>query len=200
MLGVQKISMFSKNSHMWQLWVSGAGLVLVGLACSLPGRPTPPASPIPVSSEAAQAAEQQVATAVANAINGQLTLELTEAQLTSYVHYRLAEQPDSSLKDVQIYLRDGKLQLFGNAVVNQTTTVPASIILSVSINAEGRAVAKVESADFGPIPVPTDQLTKISDNLNQLLAEQFQSGGATLKLTTITIADGKMTVQGTLSP
>ena len=75
------------GSRRWHAFTAVlATLGLAVLACSPSfglGAPTPPASPSPVSSEAAGQVDGLWATAVAGANDGQVTLVVTEAQLTS---------------------------------------------------------------------------------------------------------------------
>src|SRR5690242_3836948 len=96
-------------------------LSLAVLACGSPlgiGQPTAPASPIPVSTEAAGELEELWANAIENAgPNGEVSVVMTEEQLTSYVAVKLAEQPDVPLKNIQIFLRDGQMTLTGDAKV-----------------------------------------------------------------------------------
>ncbi|MGH2524686.1 MAG: hypothetical protein ACRDH2_19440, partial [Anaerolineales bacterium] len=108
------------------------------LACGLPGRggPTPPASPIPVSTEAAGELLDVWKSAVENSSNGEVSVVVTEAQLTSYAAIKLAEQEDPPLRDPQIFLRDGKVQIYGTAKAG-SLTAPAVIILSAVVTPEG---------------------------------------------------------------
>src|SRR4051794_25865324 len=75
-------------------------------------RPTAPASPIPVSSESAGQLEGAWSTAVASSNNGQITVVMTEQQLTSYAALKLTNDANAPIKDPQIYLRDGKMLLY----------------------------------------------------------------------------------------
>ena len=80
-----------------------------------------------------------VQTAVANAAQtGTLDLTFTEEQITSYVAIKLAEQADAPFTDPQIFLRDGKLQIFGKAHAGKLTA-NARIILSASDGPVGAA-------------------------------------------------------------
>lgn len=169
-------------------------LISAGLACALPGGPKLPASPIPVSTEAAGEMQNTVQTAVANAAQtGTLELTFTEAQITSYVAVKLAEQTEAPFTDPQIFLRDGKIQVFGKAHAGQLTA-SASIVMSASIDAEGQLSLSVDQADFGPVPIPDNILQDISAQLEKALTEQ---AGSNVILTEIVIAEGTMTLIGT---
>jgi hypothetical protein len=176
-------------------------LVLLGLAalaCSLGSTPTPPASPIPVSTEAAGEVEDLWQSAIENAQNGEVTVVMTEQQLTSYVAVRLAEQPDAPFEDVQVFLRDGKMTLFGNATL-RGITAPAQVILSVSTTPEGRLQVSIDEADFGPVPVPQSMLETLSDGLNEMMSGELGPQATGVRITSVAIADGQMSLTGTVS-
>ena len=135
-------------------------------------------------------------TAVAEAAqSGTLELTFTEEQVTSYVAVKLAEQTDAPFSDPQIFLRDGKIQVFGMAHAGQLTA-NASIILSASVDADGKLDLTVDEADFGPVPVPDNILDNISAQLEKALTEQ---AGSKLVLTDVTIAEGALQLTGTVN-
>lgn len=168
-------------------------LIVAGLACALPGGPKLPASPIPVSTEAAGEMQNVVQTAVANmAQTGALDLTFTEEQITSYVAIKLAEQADAPFTDPQIFLRDGKIQIFGQAQAGQLKAT-ASIIMSASVDSDGQLSLTIDKADFGPVPVPDNILQDISAQLEKALTEQT---GSNVVLTEVVIAEGTLTLTG----
>lgn len=172
-------------------------LVLAGLACALPGGPKLPASPIPVSTEAAGELQTTVQTAVAEAgQTGTLELTFNEEQITSYVAVKLAEQADAPFTDPQIFLRDGKIQVFGKAHAGQLTAT-ASIVMSASVDTNGHLSLSVDEADFGPVPVPDNILQNISTQLETALTEQT---GSNFVLSGVIITEGTMQLTGTVSP
>ena len=178
-----------------------AALGLAALACSPSlglGAPTPPASPIPVSSEAASQLEGAWGTAVANANNGTVTVVMTEAQLTSYAALKLTSDANTPITDPQIYLRNGKLILYGKVKTNNFS-LPAALTLSVVPTAAGAVSVTIETADLGPMPVPSALRDTLAANINDLIAQNAGAGNTGFKVTDVAIADGKMTVTGTLT-
>jgi uncharacterized protein YpmS len=139
--------------------------------------------------------EQQVVTAVAGAGDGTVTLEITEAQLTSYIALRAPNQTDVTLSDLQIYLRDQRMQLFG-AVNASGISAAAALIMRVTVTENGALRLMIESADFGAIPVPDAVLQQISSNFNQTLNEQLGASGGVFHVSTVSIADGVLTITG----
>jgi uncharacterized protein YpmS len=174
-------------------------LVAASLACSFTaGGPTPPASPIPVSTEAAGELEDLWQDAIENAENGEVSVVMTEAQVTSYAALKLAEDPETPFSDIQVFLRDGKMTLHGNAEI-RGVKAPAQIVLDVTTTAEGRLQVDIEEADFGPLPVPNSLLETLSKGLNELMTGEMGPQTTGVKITGVTIADGQMAVTGTVT-
>ena len=174
-------------------------LALASLACNLSvSGPAAPGSPIPVSTEAAGQVPELWKAAATSAANNQLSVTITEAQLTSFVAIKLQDNPDAPIKDIQVYLRDGKIQLFGTAQGGSVNTT-ALIVLAVSVTPEGTALFKVEQADFGPLPVPSSLLDGLSSTLNEAFTGQIGTVASGFRVTAITIADGQMSITGTVT-
>jgi hypothetical protein len=173
-------------------------LGLGALACSLGSAPTAPASPIPVSTEAAGELQDLWQSALENADDGQVTVVMTEEQVTSFVAIRLAEQPDSPFDDVQVFLRDGKMTMQATATVGRLSA-PAQVVLSVSTTAEGQLQVDIDEADFGPLPVPQSMLDTLSDRLNEGITGVGGLQASGVRITSIAIADGKMALTGTVN-
>src|SRR5437762_645904 len=105
------------------IMLSFASLIIASLACDLSvGGPTPPGSPIPVSSEAAGELQNVWKTAIANAQNGEVTVIITEEQLTSYLALKLEAQSTPPLHNVQVYLRNNRIQIYGTAKAGSIST------------------------------------------------------------------------------
>jgi hypothetical protein len=178
-----------------------AALGLAALACGPSlglGAPTPPASPIPVTTEAAGQMEGLWATAVAGSNNGIVTVVMTEAQLTSYAALKLTNDANAPITDPQIFLRNGKMVLYGKVKANNIT-LPAALTLSLVPSASGAVSVTIDNADVGPLPVPSSLRQTLADNINQLIAQNAGTGNTGFKLTDIAIGDGKLTVTGTVT-
>ena len=184
-----------------QLWMIMVFVSLVGtsLACDLAvGGPTPPGSPIPVSTEAAGQLTEVWKSAIANAQNGQVSVIINETQITSFLALKLSQQQNPPLTDVQVYLRDGKVQIFGNAKAGSVSTT-ALVVLGVNVSAEGQISFAVEKADFGPVPVPKSLLETLSSSLNEAFTGKVGTFATGIKITSIGIADGNMAIIGAVT-
>ena len=174
-----------------------AALASAGLACSIGlGGPTPPASPIAISNDAAGELEVIITQAIGNSQNGAVTVVITEQQLTSFVAIKMAEDPEAPIKDVQVFLRDGQVIIFGTATV-KNLTAPSEIRLDVTTNADGEFDIKVAQADFGPLPVPGSMLDAISSGLDEALTGQFGPRATGVKISNVVVSNGQMTITGT---
>ncbi len=178
--------------------VTALGLAALACGPSLGiGAPTAPASPIPVSTQAAGQLVGTWATAVANSNNGKVVVVMTEEQLTSFAALKLTSDPNSPIIDPQIYLRDGKMILYGKVKTNNFT-VPAAVTVGVVPTAAGAISVTIDSATVGPMPVPSSLRDDLASNLNDLISQNAGANNTGFFVTDVAIADGKLTVTGTL--
>jgi hypothetical protein len=172
-------------------------LALASLACTIfVGGPDYPAAPIPVSTEAVASLDDQVhAAQTAAAQSGLLTLTVSETQLTSLLAAKLASDPDPFLRDPQVYLRNNEIQVFGKARQGNFEA-NVRIVLAANIDAEGKPVITVTSADFGPFPAPEGLNKSISAVIDEAFTGALGPAAVGLRLESITIADGLLTLSG----
>ncbi len=174
-------------------------LVTAALACAVSVEgPTPPASPIPVSTEAAGQVDELWKNAVANPTNGKVSITVNETQLTSFVAAQLAASKDTVISNPQVYLRDNKIQFYGTAKAGDITTT-VSAAFSTTVTEQGTLQLQVASANFGPVTLPTDTLARLSIMLNDALTGSLSDLAIGVRLDSVEIGDGKMTVAGTLA-
>lgn len=174
-------------------------IVLVTLACQVNvGGPAPPGDPIPVSESAAEELTRTWESVLDHAVEtGQIMVIITESQMTSFLAFRLAEQENPVLHDPQVYLQEGKLEIFG------TTTqgfVRAHVLVSVVpwVTEDGSIAFAIQSADLGPLPAPE----ALKESLSALLTEAFTGSVGSLatgiRITSLAIDGGEMAVVGEL--
>lgn len=179
-------------------------LILASLACNVfvggPDYSTLPT--VPVSTEAVQSIQDEIQRAFEEgAQTGTITLNITEPQLTSFIAARL--QSDSQLQqdnqplitDPQVYLRDGQIQIYGKSKQGMFTA-NIGVIVSVGVDANGEPVIEIVSADFGPLPAPEG----IKDTITAMVKEAYMGSlgpvATGLRIETIAIANGIMTITG----
>lgn len=180
-------------------------LILTSLACTIfVGGPDYSAlAPIPVSAEAAESIKEELRRAFeAGLETGVVTFNLTEPQITSYLAQRL--QTDQALQqtdrtplitDPQVYLRDGQMQIYGKTQQG-IFAANIGILVNVGVDEAGQPKIEIVSADFGPFPAPEG----IKDAITALIREAYTGSlgpvATGLRIQTIAIANGVMTVTG----
>ena len=180
-------------------------LVLAALSCTIfIGGPDYPKTSVPVSTQAAGSLDDQLHAAETTAANsGTLTLSISESQITSLVADKLNEQTDPStgsgqapfITDPQVYLRDGQIQIYGKAVQGNLQA-NVRIILSATLDANGKPVISVVSTDFGPLPAPEGLNNAISKMVDEAFTGAIGPAAIGFRLESLTIADGVMTLTG----
>jgi hypothetical protein len=174
-------------------------LLFASLACAVTvAGPTPPASPIPVSTEAAGQLAEVWKQALTHAENGQVNVVITEEQLTSFLAIKLAEQENPPLTNPQVFLRDNKIRIYGDAKAQDVTTT-AVIVLSVVVTPEGTLALSVDSAALGPVSLPASALDQLTTVLNTALTGQGGELTTGFKITSAVIVDGQLAIVGALN-
>lgn len=167
------------------------------LACNfrLPG-PKPPASPVPVSTEAVESLKQDLRDAAEQAQSGKpVVVELSETQLTSLVAFELQKQTELPLRDPQIFLREGKIQVFATLTQNQVSA-PLRIVLAVEVDGNGLPAYTLEEAELGPVALPDDLRAQLEAELDRAFQGMTSSSLKDVIIESITIEDGLMTIRG----
>ena len=186
----------------WQGFLTAILMLgLAAMACGPSlglGAPTPPGSPIPISTQAAGQLEDNVGTAVASSTNGQVTVAVTEQQLTSYAAIKLESDPTTPISNTQIYLRGGKIWLYGNITANNTS-VPAAMSLTVVPTASGTVSVTIDTLNLGPIPAPASLRDSLANNLNTAIVQNTGGNANNFKVTDIIVGEGTMTVTGIIT-
>ena len=179
------------------LFLGGIALALAILACTLNiGGPEYPTPIIPVSTEAVGELQSSIETAVAaGEVNGQIIQTFTEPQLTSYLSYKFQTQSQPLIKDPQVYLRNGEIQIYGT-VSQGYFEVTAMIIFSAGVDDQGQMKIELISADFGPLPAPNGLKEIVSATIQEAYTGALGPVATGFRLQNVTISDGAMTIVG----
>ena len=70
--------------------------------------------------------------------------------------------------------------------------------MEVSVDAEGQPEIEVVSGSLGPLPLPAEILSGISQIINESLSGQIASAATGFTLESIVISEGILTMSGTL--
>jgi hypothetical protein len=172
-------------------------LALAILACTMNiGGPAYPTPSIPISTEAVGELQLSLETSVAaGAESGQITLSITETQLTSYLYYKLQGQSQPLITNPQVYMRNGEIQVYGTASKGYFEAT-AEIILSAGVDDQGQLKLGMTLADFGPLPIPDGLKEIISTTIQEAYTGALGPVATGLRLKSISITEGTMTIVG----
>jgi uncharacterized protein YpmS len=182
-----------------KLLLIAVALVLMSavLACTISvGGPDYPEETIPVSTQSVADMQSAIQTAVAGvAEDGQVTIVISEVQLTSFLAEKLSSQPDALLQDPQAFLREGQIRIYGTARSGYFEAT-ASIILAPAIDEDGKLRLDLVSADFGPLPVPEGLKSAIAAIVTEAYTGALGPAATGFRLESVIIADGYMMLVG----
>ncbi len=178
-------------------WLAALAVLLTMMACTVfIGGPDYPSRTIPVSTEAVGDLQQSIAEAIAaGAVTGQVTITITEPQLTSYLAMKFQQQANPLLTDPQVYLQDGQIQIYGRAKKGNFEAT-ALIVLTAGVDENGELKIELTSADFGPLPIPTGLLDAVTAMIDEAFTGSVGPVATGIRLTSVTVADGVMTISG----
>ena len=171
--------------------------LLVTLACTIfVGGPDYPQPPIPISPEAITSLQEEVkAAALAGAASGEITLKMSEVQLTSYLAYKLLQNPSLKITFPQVLLRDAQMRIIGRTQRGYFTA-NIGITLAVGADETGQPKLQLVEADFGPFPLPDGLNKAITAIIEEAYTGALGPVATGFRITSISIADGTMTVVG----
>ncbi|MDI6768217.1 MAG: hypothetical protein QMD04_00915 [Anaerolineales bacterium] len=172
-------------------------LMLATLACVINvGGPAYPTPAIPISTEAVGSLDQAIQTAVAaGAVSGEVTLVITETQLTSYLALKLQQQSSPFITNPQVYLREGQIRIYGTATQGNFQ-VTVNFILTAGVDEQGQLTIVLTSADFGPLPVPNGMKEAVTAIIEEAYTGSLGPLATGFRLESITVADGAMVIVG----
>jgi tetratricopeptide (TPR) repeat protein len=123
------------------------------------------------------------------------SITLTEQQLTSWLAMNMKNSPDLPLSEVQVYLRDDKVQVWG-MVAGDSNSTSALIVGKLKIDSNDQPVMEIESMQIGQQVIPGILLSQAESWLNQALLEEVNRQAPGLKLMNINISSGLITMSG----
>jgi uncharacterized protein YpmS len=164
--------------------------VLSSLACNFGfGRQATPEEVIPVTTEAVESLQDAAGDAVEGAIQGgDIEISITEAQLTSLLSFELAERAGGQISNLQVFLRDGQIQLYGD-VDTQGISAQVRVFVAVRVDPVGRPVLEVVSSSIGPFPVPGELISEVETIMNKAFQQKVESMAPNMHIESIVIED-----------
>jgi tetratricopeptide (TPR) repeat protein len=123
------------------------------------------------------------------------SVTLTEQQLTSWLAMNMQSNADLPLNDIQIYLRDDKIKVWG-MVAGTTDSTSALIVGTLKIDTDGNPAMGIESMQVGQQVIPGILLSQAESWLNQALLDQINKQAPGLKIMNINVSNGLITMSG----
>jgi len=145
-----------------------------------------------------EGASEEARTKIQNALpqpGALASVTLSEQQVTSLLAMELGNSPDLPLSDVQVYLRDDRIQIWG--MVNGTTDSTSALIIgTLSIGLDNSLNIEIESVQIGNQVIPSLLVSQGEAWLNEALAAQINSQMPGLEIMNINISNGLITISG----
>jgi hypothetical protein len=125
----------------------------------------------------------------------QIVIEITEAQITERIKQNLGNIQDYKFSDINVRITNGALTFFAK-VETGLLTFQSKVALTIGLSSEGAPVVTLTQIDLGGITLPdavAQQLTSlINDGITQYISSQTQA----TKITSITLSEGKLVIEG----
>lgn len=122
------------------------------------------------------------------------TATLTEQQITSWLAMEMRNSPDLPLRDVQVYLRDSQIEVWG-MVEGKDNSTSALIVGKVNLN-NGDPSFEIESLQIGQQIIPDILLSQAESWLNELITRKINEQVPGLQIMNINISSGLITMSG----
>ena len=172
-----------------------ASIVVAGVACQISvGGPEPPAEIIQASETGATELADNWDSAL-SLDTGEVTLVITEQQLTSFLSERFESDEEPILQHPQVFLREGEIRIYGTASAG---IFEAGALLSIQpiVGSGGDVEFDITTAEFGPIPAPGALTTVLSELLTEAFTGTLGSMATGIRITSFAIADGQIAIVG----
>jgi uncharacterized protein YpmS len=175
-------------------------LTVSSLACNLGTREAEkPEEEIPVTTESVESmlgkieeAKEQIQS------GGEVEMVFTEAEVTSMVAFEIAKQQPQVIEGLQIFLRDGQLQISGD-YTDGGVTLPITVIAEPEVTENGGFRIELVTAKIGPIAAPDVLRNQVQQLLDEGVADALSNqAGDRFLVTSVQIADGQITIRGSV--
>jgi tetratricopeptide (TPR) repeat protein len=123
------------------------------------------------------------------------SVTLSEQQLTSWLAMNMKHSADLPLSDIQVYLRDDKVQVWG-MVAGTSNSTSALIVGKLGIDSSSNPFMEIESMQIGQQVIPGILLSQAESWLNQALLDQINQQAPGLRIMNINVSNGLITMSG----
>ena len=123
------------------------------------------------------------------------SVTLTEQQLTSWIAMEMKNSPDLPLSDVQVYLREDQIQIWG-MVAGDTNSTAALIVGNLEIDSNKNPSIGIESVQVGAQTIPDIMVSQMETWINELLTEKINEQTPGLQIININVTNGLVAITG----
>ena len=142
------------------------------------------------------AAEAQSALTSSLPQPGSLTsMMLTEQQATSWLVLEAKKNADLPVSDLQVYLRNDKIQVWG-MIQGKDNSTSALIVGKIDVDLAGNPNLNIESMQIGSQVIPDIFVSQTESWVNQLINEAINRNAPGLQIMNINITNGLITISG----
>ena len=172
---------------------------LIGFAVSnagngMEGAPERPGDEITISEQSGMEVETMLENSLPQP--GSLTsITITEQQITSWLALEMKNNPDLPLSDVQVFLRNGQIQVWG-MVNGESGSTSALIVGEVKIDNNQQPYFVIESMQIGQQVVPDFFLTQMENWMTDMVLEEINAQVPGLEMMNIKVTSGLITLSG----
>ena len=97
------------------------------------------------------------------------------------------------LSDPVIVFQPNHIELYGT-IKGDNIAANGRVLMTVTVDDQGKPVVKITEANFGPIPVPPSLLTNLSTAVDQSIANSMKDYPSDYRLESITFNTGTATI------
>jgi tetratricopeptide (TPR) repeat protein len=170
------------------------GLAIKNAENGMDGAPERPGAEITAFDGAGEEAHKKLVNALPQP--GALSsITLDEQQITSWLSMEMKNSPDLPLSDIQVYLRNDKIQIW-SMVKGSTNSTSALIIGKLTFDSSGAPGVNIDSIQIGRQTMPAILLSQADSWINQMISEAIQKQVPGLEITNISINNGLITMSG----
>lgn len=173
-------------------------LIAASLACNLPtsSGPTPPPTESPLSTQEVQQLEEDLKSTLTNpSQSGEITVNITQQQLNSFIIAEASNQPDLPISNPQVVLTNGQMEIYGT-IYQSGISADSKIVMRPRVDGNGNPKMDVVSVTVGPFPAPDALKNQIAAQVDNMLSDYLAASSNKFTVTSVTITEGLMTVTG----
>jgi hypothetical protein len=127
--------------------------------------------------------------------NGLVILILNESEVTDIIAAELHDIDGTSIRDIQVFLREGQVQIFGNVNI-QGVRANSRIFLVPQITRQGQIRFVIVSAYYSLFPIPEDMISNLQTGIDDNFSNFLQPLIEDVIIESVSVSEGIMTITG----